>query len=143
MKICDEVLHRDLWLHSQLRELPGCRRSPSGDGPHAFAPGGGRHRHSKYLRSTQKTERKILRRLRSLQGERLVVAGCLQVALPESISHIRCRKRLGLLNRGAAAEIAERNPSPDRTVQYPLRHVRIFVESSTSPKGVPEAAAIA
>jgi len=92
---------------------------------------------------TQKTERKILRRLRSLQGERLVVAGCLQVALPESISHIRCRKRLGLLNRGAAAEIAERNPSPIGTVQYPLRHVRIFVESSTSPKGVPEAAAIA
>jgi tRNA A37 methylthiotransferase MiaB len=34
---------------------------------------------------TEKTERKILRRLSLLQGKRLVVAGCLCTALPESI----------------------------------------------------------
>lgn len=63
---------------------------------------------------TEKTERRILRRLRSLQGERLVIAGCLQVALPESVGSIRCRKRLGLLNRGAAAEILDHYPIAGR-----------------------------
>src|SRR5512141_39132 len=51
---------------------------------------------------TEKTERKILQRLQLLQGERLVVAGCLPAALPESIRHIVC-KRLGPLD-GSAAE---------------------------------------
>ncbi|NMC11161.1 MAG: tRNA (N(6)-L-threonylcarbamoyladenosine(37)-C(2))-methylthiotransferase [Methanothrix sp.] len=63
---------------------------------------------------TEKTERRILRRLRSLQGERLVIAGCLQVALPESVSRICCRKRLGLLNRSTAAEIAGHHPIAGR-----------------------------
>jgi len=63
---------------------------------------------------TEKTERRILRRLRSLQGDRLHIAGCLQVALPESVDSIRCRKRLGMLNRSAAAEIADHYPSADR-----------------------------
>jgi threonylcarbamoyladenosine tRNA methylthiotransferase CDKAL1 len=56
---------------------------------------------------TQKTERKIVRRLGQLQGERLIVAGCLPVALPESISGIRCRWRQGLLNRSSAAGISD------------------------------------
>ncbi len=51
---------------------------------------------------TEKTEQKVLKRLRFLQGERLVVAGCLPAALPESINHIIC-KRLGPL-RGSSAE---------------------------------------
>jgi threonylcarbamoyladenosine tRNA methylthiotransferase CDKAL1 len=51
---------------------------------------------------TEKTERKILQRLQLLQGERLVVAGCLPAAGPESIHHIACR-RLGLLS-GSDAE---------------------------------------
>jgi threonylcarbamoyladenosine tRNA methylthiotransferase CDKAL1 len=55
---------------------------------------------------TQKTERRILGRLRYLQGERLVIAGCLYAALPESISEIRCRERLGLLNRSSAKRFA-------------------------------------
>ena len=41
---------------------------------------------------TEKTERKILQRLQLLQGERLVVAGCLPAALPESIRHIACER---------------------------------------------------
>jgi len=44
---------------------------------------------------TEKTERKVVRRLGMLQGERLIVAGCLSVAIPESISHISCRGRMG------------------------------------------------
>ena len=38
---------------------------------------------------TERTERKIRKRLQLLQGERLVVAGCLPAALPESIRQIR------------------------------------------------------
>jgi threonylcarbamoyladenosine tRNA methylthiotransferase CDKAL1 len=55
---------------------------------------------------TEKTERKVVRRLSLLQGERLIVAGCLSVAVPESISGISCRERLGLLNRSSAAGIS-------------------------------------
>jgi threonylcarbamoyladenosine tRNA methylthiotransferase CDKAL1 len=56
---------------------------------------------------TEKTERKILRRLSLLQGKRLVVAGCLSAALPESIRQISCRDRLGLLNRSSAEKIED------------------------------------
>ncbi len=55
---------------------------------------------------TEKTERKILQRLQLLQGERLVVAGCLPAALPESIRHIAC-ERLGLLSGSAAARVSD------------------------------------
>ncbi len=57
---------------------------------------------------TQKTERRILSRLRHLEGERLVIAGCLSAALPESVNEIRCRERLGLLNRSSAKIFANR-----------------------------------
>ena len=55
---------------------------------------------------TEKTERKILHRLRLLQGDRLVVAGCLSAALPGSIGEISYRGMVGPLNRDAAAKIA-------------------------------------
>ena len=55
---------------------------------------------------TEKTERKVVRRLCQLQGERLIVAGCLSAAMPESIRGIRCRQRQGLLNRSSAAGIS-------------------------------------
>lgn len=55
---------------------------------------------------TEKTERKILQRLRLLQGDRLVVAGCLSAALPGSIGEISCRGFVGPLNRDAAVKIA-------------------------------------
>jgi MiaB-like tRNA modifying enzyme len=55
---------------------------------------------------TEKTERNVVRRLCQLQGERLIVAGCLAVAMPESIGGIRCRERQGLLNRSSAAGIS-------------------------------------
>jgi MiaB-like tRNA modifying enzyme len=56
---------------------------------------------------TEKTERKILRRLSLLQGDRLIVAGCLATARPESVSRISCRERLGILNRDLGARISE------------------------------------
>ena len=55
---------------------------------------------------TEKTERKILQRLQLLQGKRLVVAGCMPAALPESIRHIVC-ERLGLLSRSSAAGVSD------------------------------------
>ena len=56
---------------------------------------------------TEKTERKVLRRLRLLQGPRLVVAGCLPAALPASISGLFCRGQLGPLNRSSARKIED------------------------------------
>jgi MiaB-like tRNA modifying enzyme len=55
---------------------------------------------------TAQTERKIVRRLKLLEGKRLVVAGCLSAAMPQSIKSIECREILGLLNRSAAEKIA-------------------------------------
>ncbi len=56
---------------------------------------------------TEKTENKMLRRLRQLQGNRLVIGGCLSAALPESLRQISCKGRMGLLNTAAAEKIAE------------------------------------
>ena len=56
---------------------------------------------------TEKTERKVLRRLRQLQGDRLVVAGCLPAALPASISGLSCRGILGSLNVSSAGRIED------------------------------------
>ena len=75
---------------------------------------------------TEKTQRKILRRLSLLQGERLIVAGCLSVAMPESICDISCRERLGLLNRCEAARISDLFceyfvPSQDELLHDPSR----------------------
>jgi threonylcarbamoyladenosine tRNA methylthiotransferase CDKAL1 len=54
---------------------------------------------------TEKTERKILRRLRQLQSRRLIIGGCLAAAMTDSIDGIDCRKVMGILGRPAAREI--------------------------------------
>ena len=56
---------------------------------------------------TEKTERKIIRRLGQLQGTRLVVAGCLPAALPESLLRIERRRSMGPLKAASAKEIAD------------------------------------
>ena len=61
---------------------------------------------------TARTERKIKRRLKYLSGPRLIVAGCLFAALPESLNDIICRARLGVLGRGAADEIVSFSSDP-------------------------------
>jgi threonylcarbamoyladenosine tRNA methylthiotransferase CDKAL1 len=55
---------------------------------------------------TEKTERKIRRRLLQLQGHRLIIAGCLSAALPGSIDGIRCIYKTGILERSTAIKIA-------------------------------------
>jgi threonylcarbamoyladenosine tRNA methylthiotransferase CDKAL1 len=55
---------------------------------------------------TEKTERNMQKRLRQLEGERLIIAGCLPAALPESVEGISYGRKMALLNRSAAAEIA-------------------------------------
>ena len=56
---------------------------------------------------TEKTERKILKRLRQLQGDWLIIAGCLPSAIPDSLNGIWCRKKLGILNKSRAMEISD------------------------------------
>lgn len=55
---------------------------------------------------TEKTVRKILKRLNKLQGSRLIIAGCLTAALPFSIERIDCRLKTGILAKPAIEEIA-------------------------------------
>ncbi|MFB3766504.1 MAG: tRNA (N(6)-L-threonylcarbamoyladenosine(37)-C(2))-methylthiotransferase [Methanotrichaceae archaeon] len=56
---------------------------------------------------TEKTERKMLRRLHQLQGDRLIIGGCLPAALPFSIEGIKYRLKAGILGPSAIKEIAE------------------------------------
>lgn len=76
---------------------------------------------------TEKTERKVLRRLRLLQGPRLMVAGCLPAALPASISGLSCRGKLGPLNGSSASKIEDlfalssSQPPPSIPSSLPLR----------------------
>ena len=76
---------------------------------------------------TEKTERKVLRRLRLLQGPRLVVAGCLPAALPASVSGLSCRGKLGSLNGSSASKIEDlfalssSLPPPSIPSSLPLR----------------------
>jgi threonylcarbamoyladenosine tRNA methylthiotransferase CDKAL1 len=54
---------------------------------------------------TERTERKMLRRLSQLQGDRLVIAGCLPAALPESLDNIRYKMCVGILSKIHADEL--------------------------------------
>jgi threonylcarbamoyladenosine tRNA methylthiotransferase CDKAL1 len=56
---------------------------------------------------TEKTERKVLRRLRQIQGERLIVGGCLAAARADAVEGIECRKVTGILGGSAAREIVQ------------------------------------
>jgi MiaB-like tRNA modifying enzyme len=54
---------------------------------------------------TQKTENKIVRRLRQLPPDRLIISGCLSTAIPGSTEQIPCRKIMGQLNRISVVEM--------------------------------------
>ncbi len=56
---------------------------------------------------TERTERKMKRRLSKLQGDRLVIAGCLPSAIPQSVQDLRCREVLGVLDRSAGMKMGE------------------------------------
>jgi threonylcarbamoyladenosine tRNA methylthiotransferase CDKAL1 len=79
---------------------------------------------------TERTERKILRRLRRIQCDRLVIAGCLAAALPGLLQDIKCSKRLCLLGRSTAEEIANLFPRETSDLHYQprLRHQPHFYD---------------
>jgi threonylcarbamoyladenosine tRNA methylthiotransferase CDKAL1 len=56
---------------------------------------------------TGRTERKMKKRLSQLQGERLVIAGCLPSAMPEAVGDISCREVMGVLGRSAGVKMGE------------------------------------
>jgi threonylcarbamoyladenosine tRNA methylthiotransferase CDKAL1 len=56
---------------------------------------------------TEKTERRMKRRLSQLQGKRLVIAGCLPSAMPEAIRDISYREVMGILDRSMGMEMGE------------------------------------
>jgi len=59
---------------------------------------------------TERTERDIRRRLSELQGERLIVAGCLPSAIPVAVRDLRCREVLGILSAPSGRRIGEAFP---------------------------------
>jgi MiaB-like tRNA modifying enzyme len=67
---------------------------------------------------TERTERKMLRRLRQMQGSRLIIGGCLAAALPDSLEGIERRKVTGILDQAAAPMII-RLFREDSTMQSP------------------------
>jgi threonylcarbamoyladenosine tRNA methylthiotransferase CDKAL1 len=69
---------------------------------------------------TERTERKIIRRLRQLQGYRLVIAGCLPASIPGSLEGINCLKRLGVLHRSDIGEILSTLAPEDRSTRETL-----------------------
>jgi len=64
---------------------------------------------------TERTERNMIKRICQLQGDKLVIAGCLPKAIPEVLRRIRCRERLGILNREAALQIGEAFDATQKT----------------------------
>ncbi|NYT03020.1 MAG: hypothetical protein GKC10_09745, partial [Methanosarcinales archaeon] len=55
---------------------------------------------------TARTERRLQKRLRQLEGRRLVVAGCLPQAVPQSLQGIRMHGAVGVLNRSGIGDLA-------------------------------------
>lgn len=56
---------------------------------------------------TEKTERRIKKRLIALPEDRLIIAGCLPPALPDSVNGIKCRVLLGPLDGSSAGTILD------------------------------------
>lgn len=59
---------------------------------------------------TEKTERKMVKRLSQLQGKKLIIAGCLPSAIPEAVRDMPCREVVGVLDRPAAIRIGDSFP---------------------------------
>jgi threonylcarbamoyladenosine tRNA methylthiotransferase CDKAL1 len=54
---------------------------------------------------TQKTENKIVKRLHQIPQDRLIISGCLSIAIPGSTEQIPCLKIMGKLDRSSALEL--------------------------------------
>jgi len=115
-----EVLYRDIRLHIQLRQLTGAAAAliELGHEPASLEEADAVIVNTCAV--TARTERKILRRLAELQGERLIVAGCLAASLPGSIRGIDCRGIVGLFGRQSAEEASRLLSRPQ---ERPARQV--------------------
>lgn len=91
---------------------------------------------------TEKTERKMVKRLSQLQGKKLIIAGCLPSAIPEAVRDMPCREVVGVLDRPAAIRIGDSFPpkSRDRGASSQPKN---SAPSSTSRRDAPESAATA
>jgi len=85
---------------------------------------------------TERTERKVLRRLRQLDGKRLVVAGCLAAASPDSISKIGCLGSIGVLKDSSAERISEILEQSPALLQQALPS---YPSLASAPKPLPSA----
>lgn len=56
---------------------------------------------------TERTERNMKKRLSKLQGDRLVIGGCLPSAIPEAVQDLCCREVLGVLDRSVGMKMGE------------------------------------
>ena len=56
---------------------------------------------------TERTERDMKKRLSELQGDRLVVAGCLPAAIPAAVRDIRCREVMGILGSRSGQKMGD------------------------------------
>ena len=56
---------------------------------------------------TERTERNMIKRLHQLEGNRLIIAGCLPKAIPEAIENVSCHKVVGNLDRSLGVKIEE------------------------------------
>jgi threonylcarbamoyladenosine tRNA methylthiotransferase CDKAL1 len=69
---------------------------------------------------TDRTERNMKKRLSQLQGEKLVIAGCLPSAMPEAVRYISCRGVMGVLGRSAGMKMgAAFRPEESRPCRRP------------------------
>jgi len=65
---------------------------------------------------TERTERDMKKRLSELQGDRLVVAGCLPAAIPAAVRDIRCRGVMGVLGGRSGQKMGDGyDPERSRT----------------------------
>jgi threonylcarbamoyladenosine tRNA methylthiotransferase CDKAL1 len=81
---------------------------------------------------TARTERRIRKRLTLLSGCKLIVAGCIPAALPESLQGIICRKRLGVLDESAAGEISDLFENSRSSRKSPPKSAPGSISSATS-----------
>ncbi len=86
---------------------------------------------------TERTERNMKRRLSQLQGDRLVISGCLPSAMPEAVRDIRCRELMGILGRPMGMKMGEAfRPEESRTRHHPnAKNLCAVVNISEGCKG--------
>lgn len=86
---------------------------------------------------TDRTEKNMIKRLCQLQGERLVIAGCLPAAMPETVQDIRCQKVMGILDRSAGQKMGKAFRSEETRPRHlpPAQNLCAVINISEGCKG--------